>query len=210
MISCAYIARFWGKKWGAGAASSARYDAKGELARSPGEVAQIALEYFAGLEDANLFPPEALDAQVRHDFRPAGCDDELDINNIIPFDFLVAAFSKANASKAAGVDGFSNKIFRFAPWACARLLHPLLVKIAWSGEEPQQHRGGIAVELYKGKGSHLHMEGYRSIMLGSNLAKHHHAFLRARLLQVCSAILRDTQFGGIPGRGTDLASLLLR
>ena len=47
-------------------------------------------------------------------------------------------------------------------------------------------------------------------MLGSNLVKHHHAYLRARLLDVCSAVLRDAQFGGLPGKGVDLASLLVR
>ena len=111
--------------------------------------------------------------------------------------------------KASGIDGISNGDLRAAPVALAKHLHPLLVKVAWGSGEPAQHQGGLAAELFKGAGSPHCMDGYRSIMLGSHLAKHHHAFLRSRVLKIAGTLLRSTQFGGIPGRGGDIASLLL-
>ena len=47
-------------------------------------------------------------------------------------------------------------------------------------------------------------------MCSSVLSNHHHKFLRSRLLSVVVHFFRDTQCGGIPSRGVDMASLLLR
>ena len=128
------------------------------VARSQQEVATIALEHFAGLEDAKLIPPNGLHDHVQNDFADNGCEEELDIDNIIPLSGLVASFSRADAAKALGADGFSNRAFRLAPVQLARLLHPLLVKVAWYREEPQQHLGGVCVPLFEGKDSPLDLQ----------------------------------------------------
>ena len=47
-------------------------------------------------------------------------------------------------------------------------------------------------------------------MQGSHIVKIHHAFLRGRLLEATKQMLNEFQYGGLPGRGTDLASLQLR
>ena len=53
------------------------------------------------------------------------------------------------------------------------------------------------------------MDSYRSILLGCSLAKHHHAWLRARAVTCLGHLISCTQKGGMPARCVDLASLTL-
>ena len=51
---------------------------------------------------------------------------------------------------------------------------------------------------------------YRAILLNSRLAKHHHAFLRSRLVTLLTASNSVSQCCGLPGRGTDVAAFTVR
>ena len=53
------------------------------------------------------------------------------------------------------------------------------------------------------------LENNRSILLNNTMAKHHHRFFRSRMLSVCGHVILATQFGGMPRKGVDLASLTL-
>ena len=66
------------------------------------------------------------------------------------------------------------------------------------------------MDSYKSKGPTDLMPSYRSILLNNTIAKHHHRFLRDRALAVFGHLLRPTQRGGLPGKGVDMAPLILR
>ena len=51
---------------------------------------------------------------------------------------------------------------------------------------------------------------YRSILLNNRIAQHHHRFLRSRLMVAGARLLRASQCGGLPHKGVDMASLLVR
>ena len=46
--------------------------------------------------------------------------------------------------------------------------------------------------------------------LKNDLAKHHHKWLRSRLLLVVSRLIKDTQCGGVQKRGTDIAASIVK
>ena len=54
------------------------------------------------------------------------------------------------------------------------------------------------------------MERYRSILICSIIAKHHHRFLRSRLFKFVKAAFLASQCGGMPGKGTGLAAHVAR
>eukprot|EP00972_Heterocapsa_arctica_P076802 11328458-Heterocapsa_arctica.AAC.1 len=80
---------------------------------------------------------------------------------------LRLAFSKAKSGKVAGIDGVLGDLLKAAPTEMAAIVHPLLVKVSLRCQEPLTYKGGIAVDLYKGKGEQAHMSNYRSVLLNS-------------------------------------------
>ena len=92
----------------------------------------------------------------------------------------------------------------------ADIFHPLLTKCTLRVQGPLAHKCGIAVGLWKGKGKHMYMKWYRSLLLNSVVQKHHYRFMRGRLMVLLGAAFLDSQCGGFRGKGTTLASLGVR
>ena len=99
---------------------------------------------------------------------------------------LASSFCSASAArkKLPGPDGVSDALLSLAPRAAARVAHPLIAKWAVAQVQPLALKGAFAAALYKNKGSKEHMASYRSVLLENTVAKHHYAFVRARVKEV--------------------------
>ena len=134
----------------------------------------------------------------------------LSCETIISLHRLARQISSAQCFKGPGLDGITNDMLKGSPQQAARHLYPLLCKMSLGCKEPLMLKGSLATDLYKGRVCKLDMTSYKSIVCRSVLSKHHHKFLRSRLLTVVAHSFFDTQCGGIPDKGVDMASLLLR
>ena len=134
----------------------------------------------------------------------------LSCENVISLHQLARHIASAQCFKSPGLDGITNDMLKGSPQQVARHFHSLLCKMSLGCKEPLMLKGSLATDLYKGRGCKLDMTSYRSIVCSSVPSKHHHKFLRSRLLSVVVHFLRDMHCGGIPSRGVDMASLLLR
>ena len=115
--------------------------------------------------------------------------------------------------KAIGPDGIHPMLEVIAPHEIARHLHPLLVQTATYAREPLIAKGGKYAILGKANSTPEQLrlpEAYRAILLNSRIAKHHHAFLRSRLLNLVDSFHTCTQCCDRPGRGTDIAGFTVR
>ncbi len=107
---------------------------------------------------------------------------------------------------AAGADAIPDRLSKRAASAIALVVHPLFVKICMRIQEPLCWKGGIAVDLFKGRGSSAVCEHSRSILISDGLGKHLRRYYKQSLQDVTSSYIADTQFGE---RGVDLAVLLI-
>ena len=64
----------------------------------------------------------------------------------------------------------------------ARIFHPIVVKASLRFEEPVAWKGGVCVELFKGKGPLLQCKSYRDVLVSDMAGKAYHKTLRKRLL----------------------------
>ena len=116
-----------------------------------------------------------------------------------------ALISKVKRRKAPGLDQTTTDMLKAAPCSTARHVHPLLLKVTLSGQQPLIWKHGTAIPLHKGQGNTSKAGGYRSILLASEIPKLHYTFLRQSLTDLLTTALRPTQCGGLPGRSTSYA-----
>ena len=64
--------------------------------------------------------------------------------------------------------------------------------------------------LYKGSGLHALRKNFRGIRLSDTLFKAVKKAKRRKLAEIAEDVLSQLQFGGMPHRGTDLASHIVR
>ena len=199
-----------GARWRKGRQMPHRARPDGSMAVDRGEIAGVVLDYFAKVEAAKVVPWDALADAHSRAAPAAGCHVERRIDNVCSLGGLKLSFAHARPGKAGGPDGILDDYMRAAPDEMARAFHPLMVKMALRCEEPLLYKGGVAVDLYKGSGPSSSMARYRSILLNSAVCKHHHRFMRGRLLFFLQASFLRSQCGGLPGRGADAAAHVVR
>ena len=198
------------KRWARSAQALQRAKPDGTMATERAEIAEVVLNHFAGVEAAKVMPWTELADDHRRRRPTAGADVDRGIGNVCDLAALRLAFAKARSGKAPGIDGIADDFMRAAPDELARVYHPLLAKMALQCKEPVTYKGGLAVDLYKGSGRVADMGRYRSILLNATVCKHHHRFLRSRLLFFLQAAFLRSQCGGLPHRGTDMAAHMVR
>ena len=64
--------------------------------------------------------------------------------------------------------------------------------------------------LFKGKGDHMRTDHWRGILLADVLGKKFRRIQRGWLMPFAAPAIGDLQFGGMPGRGTDMATHVIR
>ena len=87
---------------------------------------------------------------------------------------------------------------------------PIFLKVALRCEEPIQLKGGTMYELWKGRKARASCAAYRGILLSDDSSKAYHSDLRRGGDQYLAKYAFEEQFGGIPGRGCDLAVMYMR
>ena len=123
---------------------------------------------------------------------------------------LEGIYNNAGKGKAAGTDAIRPEILAAAPQAMARVFHPIVVKSALCFEEPLAWKGGVRMELFKGKSSILECKSYRDILVSDISGKLYHKALRSRASPILDAMARDTRCGGTSSRGTDFGAHIVR
>lgn len=183
-------------------------DETGTPVQSTEHAAQVKQRHFARIEAAEI--TNLNDLQCRYNSTPSQPIFELNVLNIPSRQFIDNAISHSKPRKQTGPDQSSNDLINAARQPALRHLMPLYLKVGALGQEPLIWKGGTASDILKPGQSADTMKGFRSILLGSHFAKHHHKFLRERLAQLLNVLAIDTQCGGIKHKGTDMANHTVR
>ncbi len=166
-----------------------RLDKNGKPAGDAEELVGVIQAHFAEVEAAELLSPEQL--RHRHAMHLAApVAAQPDILNVATLSEVTALFASAKTRKAAGIDALPDDVYKAAPQALARICHPLLAKKALLSREALVLKSGMARDIYNGRGSPKEMASYRSVLLECPIAKHHHRFMRSRLLTCMGALVR--------------------
>ena len=189
-------------------------DKNGNPTSSPEHAADTFLEHFAQLEIADVVDHDAV-VKKHNDINSADkvkhkCNTPLSLHNVITKHMLEVSFNHDNPAKAGGIDGLTKQLTKVAPREMARHAHPYITKAALRCTEALEDKGGLAHQLYKKRGSHKLTSAFRIIMLENDIIKHHHRYLRSRLLTLAKACFLATQCGGMPNKCTAFANQLVR
>ena len=117
----------------------------------------------------------------------------------------------ASKTKAVGEDGIGGDIWATFADVLAPHLHSLFVKSLATVSTPLAWKGGMLMELWKGKGSASDLSSYRDILVQDHPAKIHGAILRPVLRSISECATRNTQWGsGLHSGSTEVAHLTIR
>ena len=122
-----------------------------------------------------------------------------DVSVIASYADMIHILCGTKVAKAPGFDALPPELCRRFPQELAPLLHPILLKTAWRGEEPVGWKGGKAVYFYKNRGEHHSPASYRSVLLLSTWAKVNHKCLRPPLKEHFEQTAPALQMGGKTG-----------
>lgn len=112
---------------------------------------------------------------------------------------ICAAIKSMKCGKAAGNDGLPIECFKAEPYAMARILYPLFVKI-WSSESfPSEWKESTIIKLPK-KGDKKKCNNWRGISLLPAAFKIFNKVVLDRIAEKLNDSIRNTQAGFRPGR----------
>ena len=114
---------------------------------------------------------------------------------------LELALRNMKKKKAPGLDLLPPELFRIGGVTAARKLFPLLLKELATRSIPIRHQGGLAIPIFKHKGSFLDCNNYRSILLAPVLAKALSQTWRPRLALPFAEAAHHLQLGARHGLG---------
>ena len=179
----------------------------GSPASDPAQVRQRWQRHFAEAMAGEIRAQEELATTAAGKGAPVCSLDALMVPSLIEVE---AIFAHAHRGRAAGVDAIPPEAYAAAPQAMAKIFHPLMVKAALRFEEPLSWKGGVCIELYKGKGPVLQCKSYRDVLVSDIVGKAYHKTLRNRLMPVLNRVGLDTQCGGLGSRGSDFGAHIVR
>ena len=197
-----------GAKWKGARALPGRIGEDGVAATTAQEVSGVVLKHFAAMKAAEVCSVGALadrHARSRTAIVPGTVRD---IGNVCDPVTLRRLFARSKRGKACGIDGVRDDFCAIAPAGMADVFHPLLTKCALRVQEPLAHKCGIAVDLWKGKGKHLYMKWYRSLLLNSVVQKRRYRFMQGRLMVLLGRSFLIRCAGGSVARGPHLLRLV--
>ena len=107
-------------------------------------------------------------------------------------------------------DVIPNDVIKLAPAVFASFLLPLALKTTALAMEPIQHKGGMLMQLFKGRGVNDVCDHFRRIMLTDCIGKTNKEVTREQLMPYAEDYFLETQRGGLPGRGTEQSAHMAR
>ena len=184
----------------------------GQPATTATQASNIWLSHFGREECAAIVPLEH--AQIILDLLPPlqcegiGVLPEDDVFLLSLADFQTAC-SSARPS-AASLDGITGRLLAAFGPELAELYFPVVVKAILRLEEPQQWKGGSYWQIWKRSGDPSWPIHSRAVMVSPQVGKKFRSLVRTPLADALPSYAGDSQFGGIAGRGVDLAGLAIR
>jgi hypothetical protein len=136
--------------------------------------------------------------------------DRVDWNLIPSVSKVAQTFAHLQPLVGLSEDRNGSEIFKAAPLACAKALHPLIVKSALALQPPIQWKGGHLFEVYKGKGTTCDIGSYRDVTICAAASKSLSKPMREQGISTLGRLSASTQFGGgLNGGSTEFAHLYL-
>ena len=193
-----------GKHDGCKSVPVARLD--GSLCTTPDEIADRWTEHYRA---ALNHPPAAASNDLDY-FASASAPDLMVSDDAPSLSEVTKAIKRLKNGKAAGPDGITPELLKFAEKPTSEALHKLFTTVWSSGKVPVEWKEGIIVSLYKGKGAHTICSNHRPISLLSVPGKVFAHVLLARIQPLLNRHKRPQQSGFTAGRSTVDAILALR
>ena len=135
-------------------------------------------------------------------------NDVANVYSIVPsIAVLCNIFQKLKCWKAWGEDDIPGDAIKYNAYTLAKLYHPVIIRCMTSFSEPAQWKGGLAFELFKGKGSPEYASNYRFVLLADQVGKCYHRYIRSLLVPHISSYMLQTSFGGFNHAGADFGIL---
>ena len=124
---------------------------------------------------------------------------------------VIRLLRTASKFKAVGEDRIGGDVWAMFADILGPHLHSLFVKSVATVTTPLAWKGGMLMELWKGKGSTSDISAYRDILIQDHPAKLHGAVLRPVLRAIAEVTTRSTQWGsGLHAGSTEVAHLTIR
>ncbi len=124
---------------------------------------------------------------------------------------LILSNNKNTRNKGFGESLICTNVLKDFPIDYAILTYPLVLKSFVRIQPPLQWKGGVLVELFKGKGSPSLCGNYRDILLADDQGKGISRIIRKRFMKLAMNLSHDTQYGGgLNGGETAFAQLYVR
>ena len=166
------------------------------------EQQKVWLQQFAAVEAGTITHKNTLDAVHKSGLGLPNGEHKI---QVIPTqDQVLQCIRKMKRGKTPGPNMLPPDIYKVGDEVIAKQMTSLLCKVAMHAKEPGTWRGGFLVPLYK-KGDTAKPSSYRSIYISDYSAKIFHACLRKQLLDVWQRSITHLQYGGRPGKSTDMA-----
>ncbi|CAE6935081.1 unnamed protein product, partial [Symbiodinium sp. KB8] len=171
------------------------------------EILALLGEHFAKPERARQTSGGEL-AALFNEVQPPVC--KVDMTSLPSVAEIASATLALKKGKAPGVSGVPAELFQADAMATAALLFPILAKSVMRCSGPLQHNGGLARAIPKSKQQAGTPAGWRSILLLEPTGKILQKAYRTQLVLALEQHKSKNQFGGLPRRRLDDASVMVR
>lgn len=185
-------------------------DEEGQMLTTNTDIANRWLSHHAHVECGVVMTNEQIvkQAQKRHWADTPGTGTKEGTRFVASRSELGHVFFSCKTGRSAGNDGVPAEIRPDAP-TFAKLAHAPALKTTLCNAEPIQFKGVSMFKISKGKGDHLHTEHWRGVLLADILGKNLRRMQRGWLMPFAIPAI-GLQFGGMPGKGTDMAAHMVR
>ena len=134
-------------------------------------------------------------------------DTSFDFQALPSLSEIEAYILRSRRHKSPGIDGLPGDVFKVSAPTFARVLWPILTKMALRCVEPLRWKGGEVCSLPKTIAPSHAVDKYRSILLADYASKLAHGVTRQKLLPFFEEFRQPMQAGGVPRLSTDMLSL---
>ena len=120
------------------------------------------------------------------------------------------AIAELGCGKGVGPDGIPAELLKAGGGAMAVKVSEVYARVAADERWPLAWTGGRINDIFKGKGSRSECDMSRGILLSDHLSKGFCNLLATHINPAYNANMPTEQFGATVGRGTDVATHIVR
>ena len=182
-------------------------NAQGQWCQSKERIAFEWKQQFGGIEHSEDISLQQLQHPMQTAIDQVSPDELTQVPSLYD---LEQAIRVMQVSKATGVDGVGAELLKSNVVDMAKKLYPLLIKTIVRGQWVPELSGGWLLPLFKGKGHHAQMSGYRAILLESTIARVFSRTWRRQLESGVRNVAQPNQWGGRRGLSCECLHLQVR